>query len=66
MLVRLGGQCHRHKFDTNNTVGKEKNAHFHFMEAEIASKRKDFLPKNADAQHSGEGGVPSPSPVVHG
>ncbi len=59
--MRLGGRCYGHKLDTDNTAGKAKNAHFHFMEAETALKREDLLPENANVQHSGKEGVPSPA-----
>lgn len=59
--MRLGGRCYGHKLDTDKTAGKTKNAHFHFMEAEIALKREVLLPESANVQHSSEEGVPSPA-----
>lgn len=59
--MRLGGRYHGHEPDTDNIAGKAKNAHFRFIDAEIALERKDLLPENANMQHSGEEGVPSPA-----
>jgi len=59
--VRLGGRCHGHKLDTDNTAGKAKNARFDLIEAESHQSGKIFCPKRANVQQSGKEGVFDPA-----